>query len=114
VSKFPRAQVKSLNHRGEGVAKVLSGPDSGLVAFIPATIPGDLVEFLPIERKKNFLRGRIKKFLEFGPGRVSEVCPVASRCGGYSWQHIDYVLQLKWKKRTQREPMLSWANEISF
>ena len=99
------ARVTSLNHRGEGVGKVISGPDQGLVVFLSGTVPGDLCEYSIIERKKSFMRGRVTKLLEGGEGRVDEVCPVASVCGGCTWQHLSYGLQLQWKKRIVEEAL---------
>lgn len=81
------------------MGKVTSGPDQGLVVFIPGTAPGDLVEYSVIERKKSFMRGRVRRLLDAGPGRTSEICPVASECGGCTWQHLSYREQLQWKKR---------------
>ena len=93
------ARIDGLNHRGEGVGRVLSGPDAGLVVFIPGTAPGDLVQYSVVERKKSYMRGRVRRLLEEGPGRVREACPVASECGGCAWQHLSYDVQLKWKQR---------------
>ena len=98
-----RAQVTGLNHRGEGVGRVLSGPDKGLVVFLESTVPGDVVEYVEIERSKGYLRGRVTEILEHGPGRVTEPCRVARECGGCSWQHLDYGLQLEWKRRIVEE-----------
>ncbi len=94
-----RAEIAALNHRGEGVGRILSGPDEGMAVFISGTVPGDVVEFAPIERKKNYMRGRVVSLLTEGPGREKQACPVAHLCGGCSWQHITYPLQLEWKKR---------------
>ncbi len=99
------ARVTGLNHRGEGVGKVTSGPDQGLVVFLAGTAPGDLVEYSVIERKKNFMRGRVTRVVEAGPGRTGETCPVASLCGGCTWQHLSYDLQLQWKKRILQEAL---------
>ncbi len=99
------ARVTGLNHRGEGVGKVTSGPDQGLVVFLSGTVPGDLCEYAIIERKKNFMRGRVTKLLESGDGRVDEVCRVAKACGGCTWQHLSYGLQLQWKKRILEEAL---------
>lgn len=94
-----RAKITGLNHRGEGVGRILSGPDEGMAVFISGTVPGDVVDFSLIERKKNYMRGQVVSLLEEGPGREKQVCPVAHLCGGCSWQHITYPLQLEWKKR---------------
>ncbi len=97
------AQVTGLNHRGEGVGRVLSGPDEGLVVFLAGTVPGDKVEYETIERKKGFLRGRVLEIVRPGPGRIKESCPVASDCGGCTWQHLEYPLQLEWKRKIVEE-----------
>lgn len=107
---FPRARITDLNHRGEGVGRVLSGPDQGLAVFIPGTVPGDLVEFTAVEKKRNFMRGQAVSLLEEGPGREKEVCRVSHACGGCSWQHISYPLQLKWKKRIVVESLARIAH----
>ena len=104
------ARIDSLSHRGEGVGRVLSGPDAGLVVFIPGTAPGDLVQYSVVERKKNYIRGRIRRLLEEGPGRVKEACPVASECGGCSWQHLSYDMQLEWKQRIVQESLARIAH----
>lgn len=94
-----RAKITGLNHRGEGVGRILSGPDEGMAVFISGTVPGDVVEFSLIERKKNYMRGQVVSLVEEGPGREKQLCPVARQCGGCSWQHITYPMQLEWKKR---------------
>lgn len=96
-------EIESLNSRGEGVGIVVSGPFQGLKVFVPSTVPGDEVEVLIIERKKSYGQGRVKRILKHGPGRVEEICPYASRCGGCSWQHIDYRVQLEWKTKIVEE-----------
>ena len=96
-------KIESLNHRGEGVGKVVSGPYEGLTVFVPRTVPGDVVHASFVEKRKSFARAEMKKILERGKGRVTEACPVASRCGGCSWQHIDYAIQLEWKTKMVEE-----------
>ncbi|MGI6644014.1 MAG: 23S rRNA (uracil(1939)-C(5))-methyltransferase RlmD [Bacillota bacterium] len=99
------AEVTGLNHRGEGVGRVLQGPDRGLVVFLSGTVPGDVVQYSVIERKKGYLRGRLVKVLESGPGRVGEICAVGARCGGCTWQHMEYDLQLQWKRKIVLEAL---------
>ena len=94
-----QAEVTGLNHRGEGVGRVLRGPGRGSVVFLRGTAPGDRVQYSVIEQKKGYTRGRLEQVLEPGPGRVPEACPAASLCGGCSWQHLDYETQLQWKRK---------------
>lgn len=103
------ARIVSLNHRGEGVGRAITGPDKGLVVFLPGTLPEDTVEYSVVERKKDYVRGQVTRFLEMGPGRVEPACPVASQCGGCMWQHIDYQFQLDWKRRLVEEALLRIA-----
>jgi 23S rRNA (uracil1939-C5)-methyltransferase len=58
-----------------------------------------------VEKKKNYLRGKVTRFLEEGQGRKTPVCDVAAECGGCSWQHLDYQYQLLWKKRILQETL---------
>ncbi len=107
TARTPRntARITGLNHRGEGVGKIISGADQGLVVFLADTAPGDVVEYSIIERKKNYMRGKVLRVVDPGPGRTEAVCPVASACGGCTWQHLSYDLQLKWKKRILEEAL---------
>ena len=76
-----RAQISGLNHRGEGVGRILSGPEEGMAVFIPGTVPGDIVEFALLERKKNYMRGRsFQSWTRVREGR-SRSAPVAHPCG---------------------------------
>ncbi len=85
------------------MGKIQSGPGKGLVIFVPETLPGDLVKCILIERKKTFARGRLIDVLGSGQGRVEPRCKISSQCGGCTWQHVDYDLQLQWKTRLVKE-----------
>lgn len=98
-------KIDSLNSRGEGVGRVLSGYEKGFVVFVEGTIPGDVAECIVVEKKKNFMRGKPLRFLEQGEGRVAPACPHASDCGGCSWQHIDYKVQISWKENILKEAL---------
>ncbi|MBE3519403.1 MAG: 23S rRNA (uracil(1939)-C(5))-methyltransferase RlmD [Firmicutes bacterium] len=102
-----RAEIRSFSHRGEGAGVVVgAGSDlSGITVFVPGTVPGDLVEIQVLEKKRNYARGKLLEVLREGPGRTQEVCPVAARCGGCSWQHLRYDLQLYWKETILREAL---------
>ncbi|MFO7849550.1 MAG: methyltransferase domain-containing protein [Spirochaetia bacterium] len=70
----------------------------GIRCFIPFSAPGDLLRVEIVKRKKRFLRGRIVEIVEPSPRRRRPECPLFGRCGGCSWQHIDYREQLEAKK----------------
>jgi 23S rRNA (uracil1939-C5)-methyltransferase len=94
-------RVESLAAGGDGVARL---PD-GLTIFIPFTAPGDRARICVTERRKRFARGRVSELLEGGKSRVIPRCPFFGRCGGCSWQHVDYGEQVVAKRRILREAL---------
>jgi len=88
-------RIDSLAAGGDGVAR---GPD-GRVVFVPATVPGDRVRVRIEKQLPRFARGRVERLLEPGDARVEPRCPVYGRCGGCTWQHVDYAAQLEAKQR---------------
>jgi 23S rRNA (uracil1939-C5)-methyltransferase len=86
-------EVASLASGGDGVAKL---PD-GRTVFVPHSAPGDRLGVSLSEQHKTYARARIDRIVEPGPGRVAPPCPVAGRCGGCAWQHLDYSLQAQAK-----------------
>lgn len=93
-----KLRVEGISHNGEGVARY-----SGKVVFIPYAIPGETIEAEIMEEKKNYSRGIIKEIIIKSPHRVKPTCPHYYNCGGCSYQHIKYGLQLKLKENTVRE-----------
>ncbi len=102
-----RAEIRSFSHRGEGAGVVVGATSdlSGITVFVPGTVPGDLAEVELVEKKRNYARGKLIEILREGPGRTGAVCPVAGRCGGCSWQHIRYDMQLRWKQTLLKDAL---------
>lgn len=69
------------------------------IVFVPFAVPGDEVEVLITEVRKNFSRGKLIRVIKPSPFRVQPVCPVFGECGGCHWQEIDYKKQLMYKKQ---------------
>lgn len=86
-------EVTGLSHQGEGV-----GRREGFAVFVPAAIPGDVVEVEVISTKKKYARGLIRQLLQASDHRVQPLCSVADRCGGCQLQHMKYEAQLAWKQ----------------
>lgn len=82
--------IQRLASDGSGVAHA----DDGRIAFIPGTAPGDRVLVRVVEARRNLLRADLLAVLQPGPERVQPECPAFGRCGGCSWQHIDYPAQV--------------------
>lgn len=93
-----RLNIQSVAFGGSGVGRA-----GGLVIFVPFTAAGDVADIEIIERRKNFARGRLLGLVESSPQRTEPLCRYFGRCGGCSYQHIDYGHQLNIKQVQVRE-----------
>ena len=59
--------------------------------------PGDRVEAEPIPERDGWAEAGTT--LERGPGRRDPPCPLAQRCGGCHWLHLDEETQAAWRSR---------------
>lgn len=91
-------KIQSVAFGGHGVGRA-----DGLVIFVPFTAPEDIVEIEIIERRKKFARGRLLKVMEPSRLRTQPLCRYYGRCGGCSYQHIDYASQLSIKQTQVQE-----------
>lgn len=87
--------VDSLSYNGgRGVGRY-----EGVVVFIPFTAPGDKVRARVVEQKPRFWEAEIVEIIESGKARRAAPCPVFGRCGGCSWQHVEYSEQTAQKQK---------------
>ncbi|MEE9911793.1 MAG: class I SAM-dependent RNA methyltransferase [Deltaproteobacteria bacterium] len=93
-----QVEIESVAFGGHGVGRA-----DGLVVFVPFTVTGDVVEVEVAERKKKFARGRLLKVIEPSPHRTEPLCRYFGRCGGCSYQHIEYTYQLVMKQKQVNE-----------
>jgi 23S rRNA (uracil1939-C5)-methyltransferase len=74
-------------------------PD-GRVVFVPRTLPGEAALIHLQEDRRDFARGAVEVIQRAAEGRVEAPCPYYhAGCGGCSWQHATYTLQLELKQR---------------
>jgi 23S rRNA (uracil1939-C5)-methyltransferase len=86
-------EIESLAYEGAAVAR-----DGARVVFVEGAAPGDRVRAVVTRERKRFAEARVVSVLRPGAARVSPPCPVAGRCGGCDWQHVDYAAQLAAKR----------------
>lgn len=86
--------IDSLAFGGNGVGRI-----DGKVCFVPYSCPGDQVLVEIASEKRSYQEGRIKDILVSSAHRVTPECPLFGRCGGCSWQHVNYAQQLDSKKK---------------
>ncbi len=80
---------------GESVGRL---PD-GRVVFVPRTLPGEQVLVRLTDERKDYARGELARLDRAVEGRTEPPCPYyTAGCGGCSWQHAAYELQLRLKR----------------
>jgi 23S rRNA (uracil1939-C5)-methyltransferase len=93
-------EVTALAYEGAAVAR-----QDGRVVFVDGAAPGDRVVAEILRQRKNLAEARVVEVLRPGPSRVPAPCPVADRCGGCDWQHVDYDAQLDAKRQIVRDAL---------
>ncbi len=88
-------KIQDIAFGGKGVAR-----DQGKAVFVPFTIEGETASVQITREKKQFSEGEAIEIKERSSHRVEPECPYFGRCGGCSYQHIDYEHQLaiKWRQ----------------
>src|SRR5690242_16150474 len=108
-----QVRIEKLIYGGDGLAR-----NDGQTVFAPFVLPSETVNIEPVERRKNFMRGRVIEVLDAAPERVAAECPHFGICGGCYYQHIDYKAQLRYKAEILRETLarlgkITWEGPIS-
>jgi 23S rRNA (uracil1939-C5)-methyltransferase len=91
--------VEKLLYGGDALAR----RDDGKTVFIPYAVPGDRLLVGTCAEKKNYIRAEILEILKPGAGRVAPLCVHFGKCGGCSWQQIEYSLQVEAKRQILEE-----------
>lgn len=92
--------IEDLGKQGEGIGRI-----NGFAFFVDGALPEDLIEMRIVKMKKNYGFGRLVRIIEPSPMRITPKCPVASRCGGCTLQHLDYAAQLKFKTKQVKDTL---------
>ncbi len=107
-----QVEIEKLVYGGEGLAR-----RAGRVVFVPFVLPGEVVELETPAAAKSILRARPQAWLKRSPERQEAPCPVFTRCGGCSYQHVDYAGELRYKRQILRETLartgaVEWAGAV--
>lgn len=90
---YMEVSITKLNHTGEGIGLI-----NGKIAFIPKTIPGDIVEAQITKEHKSYIEANVCNYKELSPNRVAISCPYYQECGGCQLMGLNYQEQLNYKK----------------
>ena len=94
TARTATAVIDSLAIGGSGVCRI-----DGKVCFVPYSCPGDEIRLEVVSDRRSFSQGRVLEIITPSRSRIVPRCPVAGRCGGCSWQHVEYSCQLAEKRR---------------
>ena len=90
--------IESVAFGGSGV-----GRHSGMVCFVPHTLPGETVRARIIQEKKSYMMTELIQVLKPSPERIVPACPFAGRvCPGCAYQHMKYECEVKIKDQQFR------------
>lgn len=87
-------KIEDIGFGGKGV-----GRQERKAVFVPFTIDGEEVSVRIVREKRKFAEAALVSVDQPSPHRVEPQCPYFGRCGGCSYQHIDYGHQLEIKSR---------------
>lgn len=88
-----RVTIKSLAHDGRGVTHV-----DGKAVFIDDALPGEEVDFVYTNIRKDYAEGKVVAVLSKAPERVDPACAHYGVCGGCSFQHVEPSAQIAIKQ----------------
>lgn len=86
-------EIRAVAHGGEGIGRAVDEDADPRTWFVRGALPGERVEAQLVKEAKRWLRGDLVQVLSPSSVRVEPPCPVAERCGGCSWQHVDVDAQ---------------------
>jgi 23S rRNA (uracil1939-C5)-methyltransferase len=94
LSELPvTALVESMTHDGRGVARV-----DGKPVFIDAALPGEQVDFVYTDSRRDYAEGKMVHLHSRSPDRTEPLCQHYAICGGCSFQHVAPDAQIRIKQ----------------
>lgn len=87
-------QIQDIAFGGRGIGRV-----NQIACFTKGVIDGEIVNARVVRKKSRFLEAELLEIKEKSSHRVEAPCPYFLKCGGCSYQHIDYSHQLTIKAK---------------
>ncbi|MDD2366239.1 MAG: 23S rRNA (uracil(1939)-C(5))-methyltransferase RlmD [Desulfuromonadaceae bacterium] len=95
-----KVTIDRLAFGGSGVCRI-----DGKVCFVPYSCPGDQLHVKLTGNKKSYCNASIVEITSPSDLRAIPECPIFGKCGGCSWQHINYPEQLVQKREILTETL---------
>ena len=77
--------------------------DNGRMVVVKNSIPGQTVEFMINKKRGDKCEARLLQVLSTSPQETADVCPHFGKCGGCTYQSLDYSAQLELKEKQVKE-----------
>ena len=77
--------------------------NNGRMVVVKNSIPGQTVEFMINKKRGDKCEARLLQVLSTSPQETADVCPHFGRCGGCTYQSLDYSAQLELKEKQVKE-----------
>jgi 23S rRNA (uracil1939-C5)-methyltransferase len=100
-----RLQIEKVVYGGAGLAHQTDGEGAGKAAFVPFTLPGEIVEARLLEQKNAFGEASLLRVLNASEDRVPPRCAHFGQCGGCHYQHAAYPAQVQMKVAILQETL---------
>lgn len=88
-------KLTGLAFGGAAIGDIVEGPPDliGKKAFVSGGIPGETVTAQITSEERSFVNAEVIEILSPSPHRITPICPVFSKCGGCSLQHMTIEAQ---------------------
>jgi len=93
-------EIGPVAHGGHFVARY-----EGQVVFVRGGITGEVVDILITAVTKRYARGEVSAVQSASKHRVEPACPIAGRCGGCDFQHIEIGFTRELKRQVVAEQL---------
>jgi len=89
-----------MTHDGMGVCKI-----DGFAVFVPNALKGESAQIKITKVNSSFAFGRLMEITSKSPFRKEPICDHFSECGGCNLMHMNYQMQLDFKKYRTKETL---------
>lgn len=103
-----------LLHSAGANGKSVGKTKENKIILVSHAVPGDIVDIQVIKNKKNYLEGKVIRFISYSEKRTEAVCRHFGVCGGCKWQELSYEEQLKYKSQEVDENIRRIGKSVDY
>ncbi|MEO8086608.1 MAG: 23S rRNA (uracil(1939)-C(5))-methyltransferase RlmD [Bacteroidota bacterium] len=100
-SILEKIEIAEAVSEGKSIARV-----DNMVVFIAGGVPGDVADLRIDKVKSNYAEARVVNIHTASPHRVEPFCEHFGSCGGCTWQHMTYEMQLQFKHKQVEDALV--------